>query len=62
MENLVETRLALETLKRGLSTNASSKAFISIKAFISALIVKDFDKIIQNKLFRPNTRSYRSFV
>ncbi|MEJ2771714.1 PaREP1 family protein [Stygiolobus sp. CP8521M] len=49
MESLVESRLALEMLKRGLLTNASSKAFISTKAFISALIVKDFDKIIQNK-------------
>ena len=49
MESLVESRLTLEMLKRELLTNASSKAFISLKSFISALIVKDFDKIIQNK-------------
>lgn len=30
-------------------TNASSKAFIAVKAIISALVVKNFDNILKSK-------------
>ncbi|BDC18945.1 PaREP1 family protein [Acidianus sp. HS-5] len=49
MEGLMESKLALEMLRKGMITNASSKAFIAVKAIISALIVKNFDKIIKFK-------------
>lgn len=49
MESLVESKLALEMLRKGMITNASSKAFIAVKAIVSALVVKNFDKIIQLK-------------
>ncbi|BDB98781.1 PaREP1 family protein [Saccharolobus caldissimus] len=49
MESLMETKLALEMLRKGMITNASSKAFIAVKAIVSALVVKNFDKIIQLK-------------
>ncbi|QXJ34103.1 PaREP1 family protein [Saccharolobus shibatae] len=49
METLTEGKLALEMLKKGMITNASSKAFITVKAMVSALVIKNFDKIIQSK-------------
>ncbi|QXJ31099.1 PaREP1 family protein [Saccharolobus shibatae] len=49
METLTEGKLALEMLKKGMITNASSKAFITVKAMVSALVIKNFDKIVQSK-------------
>ncbi len=49
MESLMEAKLALEMLRKGMITNASSKAFIAVKAMVSALVVKNFDKILQLK-------------
>ncbi|MEM1646351.1 MAG: PaREP1 family protein [Ignisphaera sp.] len=48
-ESLIEGRLALEMLKRGLLQNASSKAFMSVKSAISAIVVENFDKILEGK-------------
>ncbi|WP_016730313.1 PaREP1 family protein [Saccharolobus islandicus] len=49
METLTEGKLALEMLKKGMITNASSKTFITVKAMVSALVIKNFDKIVQSK-------------
>jgi hypothetical protein len=49
MEGLMESKLALEMLRKGMITNASSKAFIAVKAIISALVVKNFDNILKSK-------------
>ncbi len=49
MEGLIEGMLALEMLRRGFLTNAASKAFISVKAIVSALVVKNLDRIIKDK-------------
>jgi flagellar motor component MotA len=49
LEGLVEGKLALEMLKKGFLTNAPSKIFLAVKAIISALIVKNFDRILQDK-------------
>ncbi|MGC9178894.1 MAG: PaREP1 family protein [Vulcanisaeta sp.] len=47
LDGLVEAKLALEMLIRGLIQNASAKAFMSIKSIVSALIVKNLGKIIE---------------
>jgi hypothetical protein len=49
MEGLMESKLALEMLRKGMITNASSKAFIAVRAIISALVVKNFDNILKSK-------------
>jgi len=49
LEGLIEGRLALEMLRKGFLTNSASKAFISVKAIISALVVKNLDRIIKDK-------------
>ena len=46
---MIEGRLALEMLRRGFLTNLASKAFISVKAIVSALVVKNLDRIIKDK-------------
>ena len=48
-DSLVEGRLSLEMLKRGLLQNASAKAFMSVKSAISALVVSNFDKLLEGK-------------
>ncbi|ADY02123.1 PaREP1 family protein [Vulcanisaeta moutnovskia 768-28] len=47
LDGLVEAKLALEMLIRGLIQNASAKAFMSVKSIVSALIVKNLGKIIE---------------
>ncbi|BDR91861.1 PaREP1 family protein [Vulcanisaeta souniana] len=47
LDDLVEARLALEMLGRDLIQNASAKAFMSVKSIVSALVVKNFAKIIE---------------
>lgn len=47
LDGLVEARLALEMLGRDLIQNASAKAFMSVKSIVSALVVKNFAKIIE---------------
>ena len=49
LEGLIEGRLALEMLRKGFLTNSASKAFISVKAIVSALVVKNLDRIIKDK-------------
>ncbi|BAB64964.1 hypothetical protein STK_00160 [Sulfurisphaera tokodaii str. 7] len=48
-ESLVEARLALEMLKRGLLKNASAKAFLSVKSAVSALLVSKLNEILKGK-------------
>ncbi|MGC9105462.1 MAG: PaREP1 family protein [Thermoprotei archaeon] len=48
-EALVEANLSLEMLRRGLLQNAASKAFLSVKSLISALVVSNFAKLIEKK-------------
>jgi hypothetical protein len=45
LETLVETRLALEFLKRGLTRNAAGKVFHAWKAFMAALLRLELDKL-----------------
>jgi len=45
LETLVETRLALEFLERGLTRNAAGKVFQAWKAFIAALLRLELDKL-----------------
>ncbi len=47
LDGLTEARLALEMLGRGLVQNASARAFMSVRSIVSALIVKNFAKIIE---------------
>lgn len=47
LDGLTEARLALEMLGRGMIQNASAKAFMSVKSIVSALVVKNFVKIIE---------------
>ncbi|BCU70012.1 PaREP1 family protein [Stygiolobus caldivivus] len=49
LEALNEAKLSLEMLKRGMLTNASAKAFMAVKAIVSALVVKNLDKVLQSK-------------
>ncbi|MCG2907503.1 MAG: PaREP1 family protein [Sulfolobales archaeon] len=46
---LVEGRLALEMMRKGLLQNASSKAFLSVKSAVSALVVKNLNEIVKLK-------------
>jgi Archaeal PaREP1/PaREP8 family. len=46
---LVEGRLALEMMQKGLLQNASSKAFLSVKSAVSALVVKNLNEIVKLK-------------
>jgi len=46
---LVEGKLALEMTRKGLLQNASSKAFLSVKSAVSALVVKNLNEIIKLK-------------
>ena len=48
-DSLVEGKLSLEMLERGLLQNASAKAFMSVKSAISALVVSNLDKILEGK-------------
>ncbi|AWR95607.1 hypothetical protein DFR85_14430 [Acidianus brierleyi] len=48
-DSLVEGKLTLEMLERGLLQNASAKAFLSVKSAISALVVKNLNEIIKSK-------------
>ena len=48
-DSLVEGKLALEMLQKGLLQNASSKAFLSVKSAVSALVVKNLNEIIELK-------------
>ncbi|PVU76927.1 hypothetical protein DDW13_01750 [Acidianus hospitalis] len=48
-DSLIEGKLSLEMLQRGMIQNASSKAFLSVKSAISALVVKNLEKIIKSK-------------
>jgi hypothetical protein len=48
-DSLVEGKLALEMIQKGLLQNASSKAFLSVKSAISALVVKNLNEIIKLK-------------
>jgi hypothetical protein len=48
-EALVEANLSLEMLRRGLLQNAASKAFLSVKSLMSALVVSNFAKLIEKK-------------
>ena len=54
---LVEGRLALEMMRKGLLQNASSKAFLSVKSAVSALVVKNLAyypyKRMKNFVARP---------
>jgi hypothetical protein len=45
LETLVETRLALEFLERGLTRNAADKVFRAWKAFIAALLRLELGKL-----------------
>jgi hypothetical protein len=45
LETLVETRLALEFLERGLTRNAAGKVFQAWKAFIAALLRLELGKL-----------------
>ena len=45
-EGLIEGRLALEMLKAGLLREASIKAFQAVRAVTSAIIVKNFDRVV----------------
>lgn len=49
LEGLIEAKLSIEMLKKGLLTDAASKAFLAVKAVVSGLVVKNLDKIIQDK-------------
>lgn len=49
LDGLVEARLALEMLNKDLLQNTSAKAIMSSKSIISALIVKNIDKIVEGK-------------
>jgi Archaeal PaREP1/PaREP8 family. len=53
-DSLVEGKLALEMLQKGLLQNASSKAFLSVKSAISALVVKNLNEIIKLKMRRKS--------
>jgi Archaeal PaREP1/PaREP8 family. len=46
---LVEGRLALEMIQKGLLQNASSKAFLSVKSAVSALVEKNLNEIVKLK-------------
>ena len=46
---LVEGRSALEMMRKGLLQNASSKAFLSVKSAVSALVVKNLNEIVKLK-------------
>jgi hypothetical protein len=48
-DSLVEGKQALEMLQKGLLQNASSKAFLSVKSAVSALVVKNLNEIIKLK-------------
>ncbi|MEM3963880.1 PaREP1 family protein [Pyrobaculum sp.] len=47
LEALVEARLALEFLQRGLVRNAAGKAFQAWKALLAALLRLELDKLLQ---------------
>ncbi|AFA40093.1 Archaeal PaREP1/PaREP8 family [Pyrobaculum oguniense TE7] len=47
LEALVEARLALEFLERGLVRNAAGKAFQAWKALLAALLRLELDKLLQ---------------
>ena len=46
-DSLVEGRLALEMLRRGLLQNAASKAFMGVKSAVSALVVSNLGKLLE---------------
>jgi hypothetical protein len=46
---LVEGRSALEMMQKGLLQDASSKAFLSVKSAVSALVVKNLNEIVKSK-------------
>ena len=48
-DSLIEGKLSIEMLQRGLLQNASAKAFLSVKSAISALVVKNLNDIIKSK-------------
>jgi len=45
LDGLVEARLALEMLSRGLMQNAAAKAFMSVKSIVSALVVSNIQQV-----------------
>ena len=47
-ESLIESKLALEYLDKGIIRNAAGKAFQAWKALISALIALNFDKLAKD--------------
>ena len=47
LESLVEARLALEFLQRGLVRNAAGKAFQAWRALLAALLRLELDKLLQ---------------
>ncbi|MGC8543477.1 MAG: PaREP1 family protein [Vulcanisaeta sp.] len=47
LESLIEARLALEFLNKGLVRNAAGKAFQSWKAFLAALLRLELNKLVQ---------------
>ena len=49
LDGLVEAKLALEMLSRGLMQNAAAKAFVSVKSIVSALVVNNISKLIEGK-------------
>ena len=48
-DSLVEGKVALEMLGRGMLQNAAGKAFLAVKEAISALVVKNMNKILESK-------------
>ncbi|MGC9153232.1 MAG: PaREP1 family protein [Vulcanisaeta sp.] len=47
LESLIEARLAIEFLNKGLVRNAAGKAFQSWRAFLAALLRLELDKLVQ---------------